>query len=74
MEQQDIETGTKITIITAIRSTLVVVAYRLDNKKGNIAVELGGQEKTEKNEERERERESSVPRELVVFHKAGLAA
>ena len=72
MEQQDIETGTKITIITAIRSTLVVVAYRLDNKKGNIAVELGGQEKTEKNEERERE--SSVPRELVVFHKAGLAA
>ena len=54
MEQQDIETGTKITIITAIRSTLVVVAYRLDNKKGNIAVELGGQEKTEKNEERER--------------------
>ena len=70
MEQQDIETGTKITIITAIRSTLVVVAYRLDNKKGNIAVELGGQEKREKNEERE----SSVPRELVVFHKAGLAA
>ena len=59
MEQQDIETGTKITIITAIRSTLVVVAYRLDNKKGNIAVELGGQEKTEKNEERERESRQS---------------
>ena len=44
----------------------------MTTKKGNIAVELGGQEKTEKNEERERE--SSVPRELVVFHKAGLAA
>ena len=71
MEQQDIETGTKITIITAIRSTLVVVAYRLDNKKGNIAVERGG---TRENREKRRERESSVPRELVVFHKAGLAA